>query len=204
MQNEISIMQIVRVPPMGKLVVETNGQRYTSLSEVSQAKLQRLLLAAIGELVSFVGGYQSLVEAGVAPPVQSPAPAPKPREEVLNEKQARFLAALEAERDALKEAVASKSQPPPPAQAKPAPVPAPPPPAASQNTLSIVEQINLILQQHVSKEPTLRGRSIHLVQSPGGGLRIEVDGQVFRRPGEIKDPKIQLVIKRALSDWESA
>ena len=39
MDNEIEVMRVIRVPPMGKLVVEVNGKRYEQLGDVSNAAL---------------------------------------------------------------------------------------------------------------------------------------------------------------------
>ena len=78
MQNEIEIMQILRVPPMGKLVVSFNNQRYESINQVPDAKVRQLMQAAIGELITFAGSYQKLVDAGVAPPLNTPQAAPTP------------------------------------------------------------------------------------------------------------------------------
>ena len=71
MQREIEIMRVLRTPPMGKLVVNYSDKRYESISDVPEANVRQLLHAAIGELITFAGGYQQLVDAGVAPPLAS-------------------------------------------------------------------------------------------------------------------------------------
>lgn len=203
MRKELEIMRVLRVPPLGKLVVEVNGQRYENLSEIKEENVRHLLLAAIGELMVFAGGYNKLVEAGVAPSLYAPAPAPA-QESSLTQQQARFLASLEAERDALKGSPSLRPQASVLVGLEPGVEPARTPPVSDAKSPNLVGQIDAILQRYVAADPELARRSIHLVQDPTGGLQIEVDGTYYRRPREIEDRKIQLVIKRALKDWESS
>ncbi len=84
---------------------------------------------------------------------------------------------------------------------RPAPQPVPPP---SSSQVSVVEQIDAILQKYVAAEASLAQRSIHLEQDPSGGLRIEVDGTYYQKPAQIQEPKIQICIKRALKEWEGS
>lgn len=202
MQNEIEIMRILRVPPMGKLVVSFNGKRYEKITEVTEANVRQLMQAAIGELITFAGGYQNLVDAGVAPPlasspvgtVQSAATDASETEEAQ-----RFLNRMEEERDALK---TSGPRPSPSLltnlRRRPASTE-----ASANKMLNLVEQVDSILQRHLLTDPELADRKIHLVQDPKGGLVIEVDGQRYERPRDIDDPRIQVMIKRALKEWEA-
>ncbi len=47
---------------MGKLVVEVNKKRYEAMDAVEDESVKRLLMAAIGELIVFTDGYETLVE----------------------------------------------------------------------------------------------------------------------------------------------
>ncbi|MEJ2746406.1 MAG: hypothetical protein P8183_00580 [Anaerolineae bacterium] len=200
MRRELEVMRVLRVPPLGKLVAEVDGQRYEALSEISDEKARRVLLAAIGELINFAGNYQALVDAGVAPAV-SGQPVEEPP---LEERQAEFLARLEAERDAMK----GKPLPKPPlAVLGGAKIPEESftaQEAAKKRPLSVAEQIDEILQKHIAAQPEMAGRSVHLVQNPAGGILIEVDGKKFGKPGEIPEPLIQQLIKRAVKEWDAA
>lgn len=199
MDNEIEVMRVLRVPPMGKLVVEVSGHRYEGLDEVTNPALKQRLMAAVGELIVFSDGYKTLVDAGVAPPLmaESGSRMDEDSPEIAAKKQA-FLSTLERQRDALAaqanitpdttrlvEAVA-EDKPVPTGRAK-----------------GIVGQIDAILQKYVRAEPKLEGRSIHLEQAPAGGLRIKVDDAVYQRPAEIEEKEVQLVIKMALKEWEA-
>ena len=203
MPKEIEVMQVLRVPPMSKLVVSVNDKRYERLSELKEGKTKRLLLVAIGELIDFAGGYQELVDAGVAPRLKStasadntPKPASSPVE--LQDQQQRFLANLEAERNAIRNTASSKPHVSVLSGLRPSMKTNQPP------VNNLIEQIDKILQAHLQNEPELAEQSIHFLQSPAGGLQIEIDGQVYQRPREIEDKRIQFVIKRALKEWESS
>ncbi|MCZ7666008.1 MAG: hypothetical protein M5U34_01560 [Chloroflexi bacterium] len=74
MRKEIEMMRILRVPPLAKLVVEANEERYESLSDVANPQVQQRLLAAIGELIAFSGGYGG----GVLRPRPLVGPPPPP------------------------------------------------------------------------------------------------------------------------------
>lgn len=202
MQNEIEIMHILRVPPMGKLVVSFNGHRYEAINQVSEAKVRQLMQAAIGELISFAGGYQTLVDAGVAPPLNManlPKKATLASQPQETEEAADFVNRMEQERDEIKSAGLKPGVSllanlrPRPARNE----------ASANKMLSLVEQVDAILQRYLLAEPDLAERKIHLIQDPGGGLSIEVDGKQYQRPRDIDDPRIQLLIKRALKEWES-
>jgi len=206
MRKEIKVMEVLRVPPMGKLVVEVNQERYQDLSQITDDQIKRLLLAAIGELVGFAGGYETLVAAGMAPALMpnqaTETTAPElPVSISQAQQQAEFLASLEAETDALRSTSPLRE----PSVLRPqrtAPLPEPSPSKSSE--VGIVEQIDAILQKYLAIDASLAQRSIHLEQDPSGGLRIGVDGTYYQKPAQIRDPKIQKCIKRALKEWEAS
>ncbi len=195
MQNPVVVMRVLRMPPMGKLVVEVNKNRFEKWNEIEDENVQRLLLAAIGELIVFADGYDNLVAAGVAPPlatVTSEEPA-RP----LEERQAEFLTSLEAEK-------ASVSATPKPTSfiKRAARQPGTQHVGSVSESPSVVAQIDAILQRHLVTNPELAEHDIHLRQDASGGLRIVVDDISYQSPKEIEDPSIQKVIKRALQEWE--
>ncbi|GAB4265020.1 MAG: hypothetical protein Kow0080_04760 [Candidatus Promineifilaceae bacterium] len=196
MQKKLEVMRIVRVPPLSKLVVEIRESSYNNLQEIPDAAVQRRILAAIGDLIVFAGGYQQLVDAGVAPPINTtPTNQAKPPETgELREKQAQFLAQLtQATEEELEISPTSvsllgnlrrkRSTPPRP--------------------LSLAEQIDEILQEKIARYPQLAGRKINIVADPKGGLRILVDGRYYSRPSEIEEKGIAGLIKLAIKEWEA-
>jgi hypothetical protein len=68
-------------------------------------------------------------------------------------------------------------------------------------TLSIVEQIDEILQARLAGSP-LAGRGIRLMQSPEGGAIVWVGLQKFAGVDEVTDPEVQAVIRAATAEWE--
>ncbi len=196
MAKEIDIMRVLRVPPLGKLVVQVGENQYEQIAEITAGKSRQMLLAAIGELIAFAGGYQTLVDAGSAPPLGLPTPPQPPQEE----QQQAFLQKLEQEREQLRASAA----PAKPSLVRPAPIPEEAPLAVEgiDRSLPIVGQIDAILQRLVTAVPELAGRSIHLAEHPNGGLQIKVDGKVDSHPNKLPETVIQKLIKQALREWE--
>lgn len=220
MRNEIEIMRVLRVPPLGKLVVEINEQRYEELSQIADSKLKQRILAAIGELVTFAGGYPNLVDVGVAPALLPPAPKPTPADAEdapvspeLARQQEAFLARLEAEHGELTTQPTRGrfrlfDRPEPVTNAQPlvafTPTGDVKPIGEAPKPQSIAEQIDAILQKHLALDPKMAGRIIHLRQNAAGGLLIEVDGKRYEKPADIADKDVQLVIKMAVKEWNAA
>ncbi len=200
MRREMEMMRILRVPPMGKMVVEIQKHRFEKLSELEgDEKAIRIINAAIGELVSFAGGYQALVDAGVAPELSTSGPA---RDAVtLSAKQAAFLAQLEAEQEALRQPKVEEVKIPEKLTIAPRPVKAVTP---EQKTLTVVEQIDVVLQRLVKQTPEFNGRSLNIIQNPAGGVSIDVDGKRYPSPDAVKDPIAKALVKKAVAEWEAA
>lgn len=200
MQTEIEVMRVLRVPPLGKLVVQVGNQRYTRLEELPAGAVQQRVMAAIGELITFAGGYQALVDAGLAPAIDFAADGSM-ADALLAERQVAFLNALEKKKE-------ETAAPAPPPAANPRRLSllgraAPPtPPATATPTMDIAAQINAILQRHLETTPQLAGRRVRLVSGATGTLQIDVDGRYYENPGQIPDSDVQTLIKRALHEWD--
>ena len=219
MRKEIEMMRVLRVPPLGKLVIEANEERYASLAEVTNPKIRQRILAAIGELVDFSGGYSVLENAGIAPQLTPPAPrqAAEPETPVSTGQlrwQETFLTNLEQQVETEKNkprktgrtgsmfsADASYNDAQPLVEisesgdVKPA--------STAPKQLSIAEQIDLILQRHIAADPAMANRGIRLEQSATGGLQILADGNRYEKPGDIEDKAVQGVIKAAVKEWNT-
>lgn len=195
MDKELLVMKVWRVPPLGKLEVEVNGKRIQTLEEAGHPAVQQRLQTAIGELISFAGGYQELVNHGFAPSLKLSPPAGEadPQQDVQGE----FLKSLE------KQFVTEHGHRPDAVKTKEEILLEPPPVDEEPPLLSLVEEIDQILQRHIQADPRMAGRTIHLHPAMAGGLQIEVDGSYYQRPGEIPDKAVQLLIKNALQEWES-
>ena len=181
MDNELEIMRILRVPPNGQLVAELKGNRYEAITDLKNPKNRQLILAAVGELITFVGGYKALEDAGVAPPL-----TPQTQQKSLEEQRAEFMASMQAGGSTSAVATATDL-----------------PVDNEVNELPIVEQIDAVLQKHLLNDANLQHRSIHLIDNQKGGIHIKIDGQVYTHPKKIEDKRIQLLIKGAIKEWES-
>lgn len=179
MRKEVEIMRVLRQPPLGRLAVEVNQKRVEHLSEVPEKTIQHLLLAAIGELIDFAGGYQVLVDAGVAPPLVG---------------ETGKLAPLPSAPKATPSAAPSLRP-----QARQTAVSAP-----SHSSVNIVDELNTILQKRLQEEPKLNGRLLKIVRAAAGDLRIEADGKSYQRPEELTDPVLKELLRQALADWEKS
>jgi len=196
MEREIEVMCIIRVPPRGKLVVQIGDDRYKTLAEVPQAAMQQRILAAIGELITFVDGYQKLVDAGLAPPAAPPPARSRKATGELNQQQAEFLRSLERG-----EFTPAESPSPPGLLRRPARS-APPPELSKQ--ANIAAQINAILDRLLAENPQFAGKNIKLHAPDGASLQIEVDGRFYQNPNQIDDQAARAIIKRALQEWDKS
>jgi hypothetical protein len=109
-----------------------------------------------------------------------------------------------------------------PAQSSPAPMPTPPQPVvAAQVTapppvvaplkkaepeknikaLSIVQQIDMVLQERLANTPLDR-RGIRLQESDLGGVEVYVGLQKFDAVDDVPDLEIKSAIRAAIADWE--
>lgn len=182
MDNEMVVMSVTRVPPMGKLVVDALGARYESIADVSDDAVRRMLKAAIAELVVFAGGYDTLVQSGLAPPAASGTPVP----EAIEDRQAAFEASVQQGLDDM--LVDPSSQ----ARIQ----------RSVDEPISIPDQINPLIDKHMAADPQLAGHTAKLEQDLKGNLSVICDGKVYERPDMIEDPAIRKAIRAALSEWD--
>ncbi len=185
MENEMVVMSVVRVPPMGKLVVGAVGGRYETIDEVKDQAVRRMINAAIAELVVFAGGYEKLVEAGLAPPVtgeHKPAASPIPAS--MAERQAAFEEAVGQQQNEMLRETNLTGKP------------------AVDEPLSIPDQINPLIQKYLAADPQLTDVIAKLEQDVKGNLSVIVDGKIYERPDMIEDAAIRKAIKAALSEWD--
>ena len=105
------------------------------------------------------------------------------------------------------------------ADLKTPPVPAPPNPTAPLSPApiagaqrpterpsaspTIADQIEELLQKRLQAEPTLAGRSIHVLAAPDGSALIEVDGSLYTGVGEVPDDAVRNLIRAAIQEWEA-
>ncbi|GMQ77559.1 MAG: hypothetical protein BMS9Abin02_0047 [Anaerolineae bacterium] len=201
MDKVVEVMRIKRLPPMGKLVVEIGSQQYERFSQLPSDVIKQLVLAAVGELIVFTDGYQTLVDAGVAPPIVGPISDGDFKVDAsISERKAVFRAAIEEERLASltgdgREVVVE------PQEVKNVTIDDP---TQLKEDLDIAGQVNVFLQKQVQQTPELRGRSIYIAGDATGSLSIFVDGRIFETPSDIEDQLVRAAIQEALKAWEAS
>ena len=67
---------------------------------------------------------------------------------------------------------------------------------------SFIDEIEAILQQHISGRGTPLPYSVHVKTGPNGRLQIEVGPNVYGSPDQIPDPEVKELIKTAVAEWE--
>jgi hypothetical protein len=190
MELTIDVMHVLREPPRGQLIVGVGHERYRALSEIRDPIQRQRVLAAIGELVVFAGGYATLVRDGLAPPMP-PADGPGPAPGALSVEPGLDMVRLEEEEtDAL--------TPLPVREEASQLLPEPP-----RETRSLVEQINWVVSAHVARNPELRGRVLRWEQDIKGGLHINLDGRLFSSPADLPDAQAKTLLLEALKEWEA-
>lgn len=210
MEKPVELLRVIRIPPAGKLIIQMGRQHYQSLSEIKNPRERQIILAALGEMLNFVGGYQTIADAGFAPPIATPntntataASPPSSPQENLASRQAAFLASLQES-----ETPPLPSTPPPQPETNPrSPLSffnrrSSPAETESLPQLDLVGELNEILQKQISQAPELQNRRITVSNHPRGGIRIMVDGKTYDDVAEIPDPLIRLTIKMATKTWE--
>jgi hypothetical protein len=70
--------------------------------------------------------------------------------------------------------------------------------------LSMVREINELVQQRLRKRPELAKQRVRLISGEDGNLYIYVGHQTFSSVGDIPDPQVQTLIQDAIREWESS
>jgi hypothetical protein len=198
--DSIELLRVWRDLSDGSLIIEIGGQRFTSVSELQGAKLDRRFMNVVRDLTAM------LRAAASAPPPASPQPAAQPPQPAP------------AEATGKPDKPAKKSAPPLADGELPSMAPGTmfkqmgrvamghkPDPIEEAPVLSIPDQIEQVLQKHLADLPEYAERSIHVRPSPfGGGVRIEVDGQFFEGVGDVADDEVRALIQDAVREWEKS
>lgn len=195
MEGTVEVMRVVRIPPLGKLVVEVGGKRYERLSDVNEPAARQRVIAAIGELVVFADGYEALVAAGVAPPAGDDETATLS----MDERREKFVSSMKRQTDELRmpdpemmKVDVSETGDGDETQS-----------SIDPSLARIVNQINAILERQTRENPELASRTIQVKATGSGDLHIEVDGRFYKRPSEIEDELAREAVGAALKEFNS-
>lgn len=75
-------------------------------------------------------------------------------------------------------------------------------PGRTLDPLNLADEIDHVVRQRLQERSDLAQRRIRLATGLDGGLRIYVDGEVFKAVGDITDPKVRELIRDAIREWE--
>ncbi|XWX02643.1 hypothetical protein VZO05_08990 [Aggregatilineales bacterium SYSU G02658] len=207
----VPVLQVMRDPRDGRLlVVMEDGTGYRSL--VNAPEVRRTFTRVMKELSTVVTEADPL-ESAPAPAAPPAKPTPTPAEPELP--RARDLLTTPAEPPA------APSAPPVPKVAGPLPGDLPsykfddnpavivpgtagfkkveftPPPA-----VDIPSAIEAYLQWRLQTTGQFRGRQLHVLTAPGGGVRIRVDDNYYDFVDDIADPEAKAFIKQSIQEWQ--
>jgi nitrogen fixation-related uncharacterized protein len=74
--------------------------------------------------------------------------------------------------------------------------------AALSGQLSMADQIEEVLQEHLMGLSHFNNRSIHIRANPDGSVRVEVDDQVYDGIGDVTDPEVRDLLQTVIREWE--
>jgi hypothetical protein len=171
----------------GRFTLEMDGTLITS--DLSLEKRKRLVELLTVFRLWLEGGSVSSSAPQPAAPTQ-PAPAPDPEQAAIS----RPVAPAPLRRNIT----------------PPVPVPVTlqsliqtkkPEPEKNITSLSIVQQIDMVLQERLLNSP-LAGRGIRLQESIQGGVEVYVALQKFHAIDDVPDEEIKASIRAAVAEWE--
>jgi hypothetical protein len=204
--DAIELLRVWRDISDGSLILEINGQRFTSLSDVRSADLERRFMNVVRDLVALVKAGKGAPPSSTrvtqeARPAARPAARPTPEPVHRTDSEATTLPKLSTDempsmapsdmfRQMSQIALGRKPETP---EEEPAPEP-----------LSIPEQINALLQQRLRTMPEFADREIEVQPSLGGMVIIKVDGQFFEGVGEVADDDVRALLQEVVREWENS
>jgi hypothetical protein len=189
-------LRLVEDQTTGRLAVEVMGKRYHRLSEIEDDGLRRRVMLAAAEMVEFTG-----VLGDAEPRLLPPDEAVHWREDLRRaispsdaDRTEAFLqaAAEQAGQEALAPVTLVGSLQQALRGSKP----------DSPEELSLVDEIDQIVQRRLSLTRGLQGRSLHLRRSDGEEIVFEFDGVEYASIDDIPNHTARLLIQDAIREWE--
>lgn len=168
----------------GELIVFVQGQPCNRLRDIGDPRAGREAIEALQATLAFAEGWVPFIQKELTEPAVSTEPA-KPQER-------RPRQPLRPVRPAADSASATAVRP----KARE--------PGSMLDPLTMVEEIDALVQRRLKERPDLADRLITLTVGLGGGLRIYMDQQVFQTVDEVDDPHVRALIQDAIREWEGS
>ena len=209
------LLRLLRDPESGQLVVDVNGQHYTKLADIDDKEVGQYILKLTAHLLAFTNGV-IVTDAGMksvykprlgqppepiagsstrpAAPPQTNTPEPLTVPKSSSEKNETIGALLGN--------TPLPQSPPPQLGGLLSRVTLPPPPPATLPGLNLAAEINEIVQARLRYSPLAENNRVEIKSDLGGGIRINVNGQIYSSPDEVPDPQVKELIKASIKEWE--
>lgn len=68
--------------------------------------------------------------------------------------------------------------------------------------IDLAREIGAIVDEMQAQVPQLQDRSIHLHNTPSGGIQFTIDGVVYEDVNDIPDELVRKLIKAVTREWE--
>jgi hypothetical protein len=199
------VMRVIRDEQTGQVVVQVEGERYTHIREIQDARVGRRVLWAIADLVRFTGGMatnpqavRTAIASDAAPAAQVATPG-TPRVEPDAQPTVgpsapavtapASPAALPGRRRGVMDYIRRSMEPPEPVQPLPSPT-------------AFVDEIQEILQQQIRTLASPLQVPVHVQSGEDGMLQIKVGFNTYNSADDIPDAVIRLLIRYAVREWE--
>lgn len=184
------VLSVRRDPGDGGLLVVIDGVGYRSLADAPQVKarfvqVMRDLNAVVGQPAAPTSDLPSAEPSAPPPAPQSSIPPPPVTPDGAMPGDLTDYKAIESnviESGGLFKRPKIESQPVP--------------------ELDIAAAIEAYLQHKLNYSPDFRGRHIHVMSAPGGGVRIQVDGKTYETVDDVEDEAARAFLVETIQEWQ--
>jgi hypothetical protein len=190
----VDVLTVSRDLADGSLIVQIGNSAYGHAAEIADAEARRRLKSALRELAQQVTAEPREPQAAppaasTAPPITPPAPtssapAPTPISTPADDGRWKLPNFNEMANEPLKLRGGKPKQEVP--------------------EINIAAAIEAYLQHKVRTTPAFAQRRLHIHNAPGGGVRIEVDGQFYEAVSDIEDEPTREFIAGAIAEWQAS
>lgn len=170
----IELLRVYRDLADGGLIVAIGDRAFRSLDELRSAELARRFEIVMRDL-------DALAHPQPAAPLRASQDRDEADDEITSPRDRSML------RQMTRVAMGQPAEPP-----------------QEQPALSIADQIEELLQEHLRETPGFAGRKIHVRPALSGGVQIEVDGKFYEGVGDIEDEEVRAALVAVVRRWEES
>ena len=228
MTKSIEIFKFLYAMPGKQRVLQVRGEQYSSIEDISDERVQRVVKQSIAEMVDMAGGIEKLIEEGVLQPADNIRKSEKEDVQTSEKsEQEKGEAGAEIVEMGKEQEIKSKPINRPPLinpQLKPVQTtperPVEPGGGSLLNrfrnlasrkvekddpilpTLDLAGQINKVLLTKIDGKDAFLGRQIELKTAVNGDLLFVIDGLFYESVNDIPDQESADLFRSAIAAWE--